>query len=287
MKANQSLFLERCYVLLGVVICCIGTHSFVVPADIAPGGATGVGLMIYHLTGLPVGTATLMVNLPLLVLAWLLLSRRFAQVTALTCVVIMVIMDLIVAPLMPQYQGDRLLCSLYGGVLVGCGMAMVFLGGSTTGGSDIVGYLLQKKKPHVSMGRALMIIDGMVLSVSILVFQDVDAALFGLIALYTQNKVIDAILYGSDVGSQVSIITGQEEKVVACIIQDMDRGATILEGKGGYSGKGVSMVICAVRKSEFSKLKRLVHGVDPMAFMMVSDTSQVYGEGFKQFEQTM
>ena len=140
------------YLILGAFIYSIGTHSFIETADIAPGGAVGVALMLNHVTNLPVGRLTLMVNVPLLILAWFHLSRAFALRTAFACGICSVVLDYVIAPVFPVYMGDQLMGSLYGGILVGVGMAFIFLSGSTTGGSDVVGYLLQKKYPHVSIG---------------------------------------------------------------------------------------------------------------------------------------
>ena len=142
------------YLILGAFIYSIGTHSFIETANIAPGGAVGVALMLNHVTNLPVGRLTLMVNVPLLILAWFHLSRAFALRTAFACGICSVVLDYVIAPVFPVYMGDQLMGSLYGGILVGVGMAFIFLSGSTTGGSDVVGYLLQKKYPHVSIGRA-------------------------------------------------------------------------------------------------------------------------------------
>ena len=245
------------YLILGAFIYSIGTHSFIETANIAPGGAVGVALMLNHVTNLPVGRLTLMVNVPLLILAWFHLSRAFALRTAFACGICSVVLDYVIAPVFPVYMGDQLMGSLYGGILVGVGMAFIFLSGSTTGGSDVVGYLLQKKYPHVSIGRALMMIDGIILSTSIFVFGNVDAALFGLISLYAQTKVIDMIIYGND------------------------RTVTLLPGKGGYSGEDTTVVLCTVRKTEFNRLKRIIAETDENAFVIVKETSGIFGLGFK------
>lgn len=276
-EAVKDLFL----LILGAVIYSIGTKCFIVPANIAPGGAVGIALMANFMTGLPVGSLTLLVNLPLLVLAWLYLSRKFAIRTALACGICSVMLDVIISPLLPAYTGDRLMSSLYGGILVGVGMALIFLSGSTTGGSDIAGYLFQKKRPHISIGRALLMIDGAILALSIVVFGNIDAGLFGLICLYSQTKVIDGIIYGSDVGSKVSIVTRMPEKIVERIIEELDRSATMISGKGGYSGQDTTVILCTVRKAEFSRLKRIIHEVDETAFVMVTETTEVFGLGFK------
>lgn len=269
------------YLILGAFIYSIGTHSFIETADIAPGGAVGVALMLNHMTNLPVGRLTLMVNVPLLILAWFYLSRAFALRTAFACGICSVVLDYVIAPMLPVYLGDQLMGSLYGGILVGVGMAFIFLSGSTTGGSDVVGYLLQKKYPHVSIGRALMMIDGIILSTSIFVFGNVDAALFGLISLYAQTKVIDMIIYGNDAGSEASIVTKYPQKIAERVIKEIDRTVTLLPGKGGYSGEDTTVVLCTVRKTEFNRLKRIIAETDENAFVIVKETSGIFGLGFK------
>lgn len=271
--------------LLGSLVYGIGTYVFVVPANIAPGGATGVALMVNYVTGLPVGILTLLLNVPLLALAWFYLSKEFAISTAVTTGVCSLVLDFVVPFIVPAYSGDRLLCSLYGGVLVGAGMALIFMTGSTTGGTDILGYVLQKKRPHISIGRALMIVDGIILAVSILVFGNIEAALFGMIALYVQTKVIDTIIYGGEAGSMATIITSKPDEISAKVISELDRTTTILSAKGAYSGKDTNVLLCTVRKSQFSRLKKIVYEADSDAFVMVTDTSEVFGLGFKNFTE--
>ena len=286
-RINKESVRDMLLLVIGALIYSVGTQSFIVPANIAPGGAVGIALMMNYVTGLPVGRMTLLVTLPLLVLAWFYLSRRFALRTAVACGICSIILDYVVAPICPVYAGDRMMSSLYGGILVGIGMAFIFLSGSTTGGSDVAGYLFQKKYPHVQIGRALLIIDGIILSLSIFVFRNVDAALFGMISLYAQTKVIDTIIYGSDAGSKASIITAHPDEIAGRIIRELDRTATILPGKGAYSGRETSVVLCTVRKSEFARLKRIIHETDENAFVMVTETTEVIGLGFKDFSDAV
>lgn len=179
-----------------------------------------------------------------------------------------------------------MMSSLYGGILVGIGMAYL-LSGSTTGGSDVAGYLFQKKYPHVQIGRALLIIDGIILSLSIFVFRNVDAALFGMISLYAQTKVIDTIIYGSDAGSKASIITAHPDEIAGRIIRELDRSATIRRERELTAARETSVVLCTVRKSEFARLKRIIHETDENAFVMVTETTEVIGLGFKDFSDAV
>lgn len=280
MKNNKIKSLM--YLLAGSFVYSLGTHCFVSPANIAPGGASGLALMANHVFGLPVGILTMLVNIPLLILAWMYLSREFAVKTAVACGICSIILDVLVAPIFPVYQGDRMMSSLFGGIIVGAGMALVFLSGSTTGGSDILGYILQKKKPHMSIGRALLIVDGIVLIFSIFVFENVESGLFGLIALYAQTHVIDGIIYGSDTGSMVTIVTRQPQAIADRIISELERSATIMAGKGAYSQDDTQILLCTVRKSQFNQLKEIIREADCSAFVMVTETTDVFGEGFKE-----
>lgn len=276
---------EMGLLIAGAVIYSIGTHAFIVPANIAPGGASGLALMVNYLTGWPVGILTLILNIPLLILAWFYLSHRFAVTTAVASTVCSLILDFLVTPLCPVYTGDRLLSSLYGGVLVGAGMAFIFLTGTTTGGTDIIGYLLQKKRPHISIGRALLAVDGVILAISIFVFGNIEAALFGMITLYAQTKVIDSVIYGGDAGTMATVVSDQTEKITRRIIAELDRSATLIPAQGGYSGRATGVLLCTVRKSQFASLKQIVHQEDPNAFVIVTDTSEVLGLGFKGFTE--
>ena len=271
--------------LVGALIYGIGTHAFVEPAHIAPGGAMGIALMVNHFADLPIGLLTLAINIPLLVLAWFSLSHRFAVSTAFATAVCSFILDFMVAPVCPVYTGDRILCSLYGGILSGVGMGLIFMAGMTTGGSDILGYVLQKKRPQLSIGRALMAVDGVILLMSIYVFGNIDAALFGLVSLFATTKVIDSVIYGGDASTMATLVTRKPREIARRIIADLDRSATVLQATGAYSGKDTSVLLCTVRKSQFQRLRKIVYEADPGAFLMATEASEVLGDGFKALSE--
>lgn len=271
--------------LVGALIYGIGTHAFVEPAHIAPGGAMGIALMVNHFADLPIGLLTLAINIPLLVLAWFSLSHRFAVSTAFATAVCSFILDFMVAPVCPVYTGDRILCSLYGGILSGVGMGLIFMAGMTTGGSDILGYVLQKKRPQLSIGRALMAVDGVILLMSIHVFGNIDAALFGLVSLFATTKVIDSVIYGGDASTMATVVTRKPREIARRIIADLDRSATLVQATGAYSGKDTSVLLCTVRKSQFQRLRKIVYEADPGAFLMATEASEVLGDGFKALSE--
>ena len=189
------------------------------------------------------------------------------------------------APICPVYTGDRILCSLYGGILSGAGMGLIFMAGMTTGGSDILGYVLQKKRPQLSIGRALMAVDGVILLMSIYVFGNIDAALFGLVSLFATTKVIDSVIYGGDASTMATVVTRKPQEIARRVIADLDRSATLIPATGAYSGKNTSVLLCTVRKSQFQRLRRIVYEADPGAFLMAAEASEVLGDGFKALSE--
>ena len=281
-KKIKDLFLDVCGDIIGSFIFGIGIISFIGPANIAPGGVSSIALMINYFIPVPIGLTSFLINVPLLILSFLYLGKRFTFKTIRTLAINTVVIDLIVTPLIPIYSGDRLLGSLYGGVLVGAGLALIFLRGSTTGGTDIVSFLLQKFVPSFSIGRAMMIIDGSVIAASMLVYRDIESGLFGIISLFTMTQVLDGIIYGVDKGCLVTVISPKNRQIAERIISEMDRGATFLKGEGGYSHEAKDVLLCAVRQVQFTRLKSIIYQEDRDAFIIVSDVGQILGEGFKK-----
>lgn len=268
--------------IAGSFAFAVGIYCFSEKANIAPGGISGVAIMLKYLFGLPVGVMTLVMNIPLLFVAYKIIGRKFALRTVRTLVLSTAILDLAVTPFMPQYGGDRILGAVFGGVFMGAGLGMIFLRGSTTGGVDIVSILIERKYPHIPIGKALMLIDCVILAASAFVFGDIETVLFGIISLYCQTKIIDKIVYGGSKGHQIMCISQQNASIARRVINEIGRSATFLSSKGAYSGAESSVLMCVIRAQEYSKIKRIIYEQDPKAFIIVSETSQVMGEGFKQ-----
>lgn len=259
----------------------VGVYCFAEQADIAPGGISGIAILLKYLFNLPIGVMTFVINVPILYLGFRYLGKRFTLRSLITLAISSVILDFVVTPFFPQYTGDRMLASIFGGVCMGAGLGVIFLRGSTTAGTDIISCLLERRFPHIQIGTALMLVDCAILGASILVFRNLESGLFGLIALFCQTKVIDGIVYGLDKGRQVLIISPKNEEIAARIISEMERSATFLEARGAYRGQESPVLLCVLRLQEYHQLKTLVHEVDPDAFLVVSETAQILGEGFK------
>lgn len=277
---QKELIKDFVYDFLGALLQAVGVHCFIEPSRIAPGGASGIALIINYMTGFPVGTMTLLLNVPLLICSYLLLGKKMTVKTMKTVIIMTVVLDMLVTPYFPQYVGDRLISSAFGGIFVGAGLALIFMRNSTTGGGDILAKLLQRKKPYMQTGYAIMLIDLVVISVSVLVFRGIEAALYGLISMVCITYTIDAILYGMNKGTMVTIISPKNRLIADTIMEKLNRGVTFYKSMGGYSRQDSETLICVMDRKQFYLVKEIVDSIDRTAFVIVSETKEVYGEGF-------
>ena len=258
----------------------VGVWCFIEPSRIAPGGVSGIALMLNHLFALPIGAVSLVINIPLLLASWCLLDRAMTLKTVRTVVWMSVIQDLVSAAGIWQYEGDRLISCGFGGIFVGVGMALIFVRNSTTGGGDILAKLLQKLCPYMQTGYAIMLVDFVIVGTSVLVFGEIEAALYGIISIVCTTQAVDTLLYGMNKGSLITIHSEKNEEIAREIMETMDRGTTFYKSIGGYSGKEGLTLTCAVDRKQFHVVKEIIDRHDPRAFVIVSPTKETYGEGF-------
>lgn len=276
----KKIIADTGFDIAGSLMIAIGIYCFCEQADIAPGGLSGLSIMLKYLFGLPVGLLTLIMNIPLLITAYKHMGKEFTVRTLRSVFISTFILDNIVTPFFPQYAGDRLLGSIFGGICNGTGLGLIFMRGSSTAGTDVISYMIERKHPHIPIGRALLLIDCIVLLISILVFGNVESGLFGFVALFCQSKVIDGIVYGLNRSKSVTIISRKNDKIAQRIIGELRRGATLLHGAGAFSGDSRQVILCIVRANEFYRLKHIIAAEDPSAFVIVADASEIHGEGF-------
>lgn len=277
---KHARLMDWSFDILGALIQAVGVWCFVEPCRIAPGGASGIALLLNDLIHIPVGTLTLLVNIPLLIASWMLLDRKMTVRTIRTVVIMTVCLDYVIAPIMSQYVGDRLISSAFGGILVGAGMALIFMRGSTTGGGDILAKLLQKRFPWMQTGYAIMVIDLVIISLSIPVFGGLEDALYGIISMVCTTQTIDALLYGMNKGTMVLIASRHNRQIADEIMATLGRGTTFFKSVGGYSRKDGETLMCIVDRKQFHAVKSIIDKWDRGAFVVASETKEVYGEGF-------
>ena len=279
-KKWKELGLDALFDFAGAFLQAIGIWCFIEPSHVAPGGVSGIALMLNHLFSLPIGTMSLVFNIPLLLASWFLLDREMTLKTIRTVIWMSVVQDFVSASGIWQYEGDRLIACAFGGIFAGVGMALIFMRNSTTGGGDILAKLLQKLRPYMQTGYAIMLVDFVVVGASILVFGEIEAAMYGIISIVCTTQAMDTILYGMNRGSMITVHSEKNEEIAQEIMQALDRGTTFYKSIGGYSGKEGLTLTCAVDRKQFHLVKEIIDRHDPKAFIIVSPTKETYGEGF-------
>jgi len=266
--------------IAGGFLGALGTQMFSAPNHIAPGGVSGIAIVLNYLTDMPISLMVLSLNLPLLILAWFVLGKRYFAKTVKSVLIITVMLE-IVSLFNLRYEGDPILAALYGGVLGGFGAALIFMRGSTTGGTDIAAHLIQRKIRTAPVGNLLFILDGLVLLFAAIVYRNIETVLFAMVSIFARTKIIDSTLYGLDMGKVLLIVTQAHEAVAARIMEETARGCTFLEGAGAYTYQERMVLLCAVRKNQVYKVKKIVLDVDPGAFIMAMEANEIIGKGFK------
>ena len=283
-KNNPVLRQGKKYLLivLGCAIYAFGFQFFCYPNQIISGGVMGVAMIINALSGLPVGVLTILMNVPLFLIAW----RRFGLDFLLGSLAGMLLMSVFVDLLaVTGYTAtnDPMLGAVIGGVLKGAGMGIVFSTGATTGGMDIVIKLLRQKYNHLNFGTLMLGIDVgvIILYALILSANNYESAMYSLIAMFVSTKVIDLILYGLDNSTICYIISAKSEALIAEITSGrMHRGVTVLEGEGAYSHEKKQVIMCVIKRNQIPEIRRLVRGIDEQAFVIMTDAKNVFGNGF-------
>lgn len=281
---KRRVMTDLLYNISGSVLYAAGIYTFAGNAGFAPGGVSGLALIMDHLWGIPVGTMTLLLNIPLVVISYRAVGRRLLVKSAVTMVISSLFLDL-VFPLFPMYSGDCLIASVCSGAFLGAGMALFYLRGSSSGGIDFLTFTIKKKKPHMTIGVITMLIDLVVILLGWPVFGDVDAVLYGVLATFVSTVVIDKILYGAGAGTLAVIITKKGKETAERISEKAGRGVTSLRAVGAYTRSEKEMLLCACSKAEAYLVKSAVQDVDENAFFMFVETSEVFGEGFKKSGQ--
>ncbi len=270
--------------LIGTGVFAFGIYYFVAPNNFAPGGVSGIAIIASHLTPLSVGTINLLINIPLFILGIFKLGKHFMLKTLISILSFSIFMNYIFIPI-PVYTDDIFLAAIFGGVLCGVGIGMVLSRFSSTGGMDIVNKIVSKAMPHLKLGIVMLVGDVIIVLISMIVFRSINSGLYAFICLFICAQSLNAVLYGLDQGMLLHIISDKSQDISHEIINSLDRGATIVDGKGAYTGNKKSFILCAIRQTQYYKVKKLVYSIDPKAFIIVTQSKEVMGEGFKSIDE--
>lgn len=279
----RNIILDFLAIFVGSIFYSVSVNMFSAPNNIAPGGATGIATMINYATNLPIGVLTIAINVPILIWAAIEINIPYVLKTGVAVLVSSVVID-IMDPYMIHFTDDTLLAAVFGGVLGGIGIGLIFMRGATTGGTDLAATLLGRHIRYISIGKLILATDLAVVLASAIVYKNLLSPMYAVIYLFIFTKLIDAMLYGASdgTGKMMFIISKENSKIKAAIMHNIERGITELKSRGGYSNIDGEVLLCAVRRQEVYKIYDIVNQLDPYAFIIVGDAGEIRGEGFKE-----
>ena len=266
---------------VGVVAYSVGIGLFLDPNALAPGGLSGIAIILNKVTGMETGTLFFLLNIPVFALGIWKFGIRFIMST-LYCTVLVSILTNLMA-VYGAVTGDPFLAALAGSTLVATGLGLVFKAGATTGGVDIIVKVLRLKFPYLKTGALFLVMDAIVVGASALVLKDINKALYAGMAVFINSHVLDLVLYGRDGAKLIYIISDRSQAIADRILEELNIGVTYMQGRGAYSGKEKDVIMCVMRKQLSPRAEEIIKEEDPLSFMIVSSATEIYGKGYKSY----
>ncbi|MDO4321439.1 MAG: YitT family protein [Lachnospiraceae bacterium] len=278
-KNMKNFMLDLLFDIIGSISYSISIYTFARSANFAPGGVSGLALIINYLWGLPIGVTSLLLNIPLVLISYKVVGKQFLRKTARTMLICTFFLD-VVFPHTPAYTGSPFMAALYAGIFLGVGLGLFYMRGTSSGGADFLTMTIKHLRPHLSLGIVTMATDLIVILLGWPVFRHVDAVLYGLITTFATSIVMDKIMYGISAGALAIIITDKGMEIADKIGEITDRGSTAIRAMGTYTKQDRDVLLCACSNVQAHTIISAVHEIDANAFVMMTETRQVYGEGF-------
>lgn len=267
--------------IVGGLCIAVGVYNFAVASEFPVSGVSGIAVILYYYFKFPIGLVTNLLNIPIVLACYRLLGRKFLLKSLKTMLISNLVLD-VIAPLLPVYRGNLMLSAIGMGVFTGIGFAMIYARDTSTGGMDFVIMAVRKCKPHLSLGKLIVLFDFSIVMIGgILMGGSLDHILYGLIATYILSVVVDKVMYGMDAGKLAFIVTERGQEVCDRIDELTQRGSTILKGVGSYTRAEKEVVMCACNPKQMHMIQKAVKEVDNTAFLVCMESSEVRGEGFK------
>ena len=273
---RRKIINEYLLIVIGSLLTALSFNFFFIPNKIAPGGLSGIATVLYHIFRFPVGATTLVLNVPLFIAGIRQLGGHFGIRTLLATILLSVFIDIVKVPVLTD---DSLLASIYGGCLMGLFLVIIFRMNATTGGSDLFVKLIHKYFPSISVAWVLYAVDFIVVVMAAILLGP-SKGLYAIVALAVSARVMDLVQEGLNAAKAFFIISDHAEEISKRIMEEMDRGVTMLDGRGAYTGNEKNVILCVIRRTQITQLKDLINEIDPKAFVLVADVREVMGEGF-------
>lgn len=277
---KREILMAYAQIFIGSVIGAAAYPAFLIPNNIAPGGLTGVATILNYLAGWPVGITSLVLNIPLFLFGYRTMGKIFAFRSLVATALFTILIDILPLGLVSE---DPLLGTLFGGVVLGIGLGLILRGGATTGGSDMVARMVHRRFSFITVGMFLFALDFLVV-LAAAVFIGGTQALYAMIDIYVCGRVIDAVMVGFGGNKACFVMTDAWQKITGRVLNEIERGCTLLEARGAYSGRSRPVVMCVMSRQEMTALKRIVQEEDEKAFMFITEAHEALGEGFSRLD---
>lgn len=275
----KEILIDTLVFILASAVYSVALNCFLARNNILNGGFTGIATILNYLFEIPIGVTIFVMNVPLLIIAFKKLGVKFVFRTFLVIAISSALIDLGV--FLPIYKNDLLLSSIFGGVLAGFSLGIIFLRNATTGGVDIIAKLIKLKHPHITLGKSIFLLDVFVILLGGIVYGNLESMLYASVAIFVSAQVLDYIIYGVSRGAMIMIISDKNDEIRNMIVKDLNRGVTVLKGQGGYSGQDRNVLLCACYDNQTHKLIKRIKSTDENAFFIVTQSKQILGNGFR------
>lgn len=266
--------------ILGSFVISIGISLFLLPNQLSSGGIAGIGTIIYYLLKIPMGTTIILLNIPLFLISILKIGKSFFVKSLIGTISLSTFIDCL-DKFKPLTQ-DRFLACIYGGIIIGVGTAIILKVNSSTGGTDMVTYIAKKYKPSIRTGNIIVIIDIIIVTLNMFFFREIEIGLYSGIAIYLMGKIIDILFEGIDFTKLIFIVSKKSEEIAEKIGKSIERGTTGIYGKGMYTNEEILILMCAVTRRDVSKVTEIAKKIDKNSFIIITNSREVLGQGFKR-----
>ncbi len=267
-------------IIIGCLIAGFGTSCFLLPNKLSSGGFSGISTILYYFYNINMSTSILIMNIPLIAIGYYKLGKGFVFRTILGIFLYSLFIDLFTQ--VKPFTEDRFLASIYGGILIGIGLALVFRTSTSTGGSDLIAYIVQSYNRNIRIGKFLVTLDAIIIILNLIFFKEIEIGLYSFISIFLISKMTDIIFEGINFSKMIYIISDKYEEIENKIIKESDKGLTSIYAKGGYKKNDKMIVMCVTKRNYIMKIKSLAHEIDREAFIIITDVREVYGLGFKE-----
>lgn len=275
----KKIIKEYSLFILGSIIAAMGTSLFLLPNQLSSGGFSGIATVLYYLFNIQMGTTIIILNIPVFILAFIREGKQFVAKTIVATFVFSEAINFFEK--IQPVTNDKILASVYGGIIIGIGLALVFKGKSSTGGTDLIANIIVTYNNEVSIGNVLQILDIIVVVLNIIFLGEIEIGLYSAIAIFLINKMLDLIFEGINFSKMIYIVSNEYEAIADVINREIKRGATGLYGRGMYTNEEKMIVMCVAKRKHIIKIKEIAKQIDPNVFVIVTDAREVYGLGFK------